>query len=52
VEVSMARDRKVVVQGGGSNLYKISEFDGWFHAYEVRVRLLSSNRSITCRRRP
>jgi hypothetical protein len=43
----MAKDRKVVVQGGGANLYKISEYDGWFYAYKVDVGFFSnSNRSI------
>lgn len=34
-------ERKVVVQGGGSNLYKISEYDGAFYAYKADVGLLS-----------
>lgn len=43
----MAKDRRVVVQGGGANLYKISEYDSWFHVYHVSVGLLSdSNKSI------
>jgi hypothetical protein len=29
------KDRKVVVQGGGRNLYKISEYNGKYTAYKV-----------------
>lgn len=39
----MSSDRQVVVKGGGSNLYKISESDGSFHAYKVDVHLLSNS---------
>lgn len=40
-------DRKVVVKGGGRNLYKVSESGGWFYAYYVEVGFLSdSKRSI------
>lgn len=43
----MSQDRRVVVKGGGKNLYKISEYDEWFHAYKVDVGFLSnSNTSI------
>jgi hypothetical protein len=43
----MGKDRKVVAEGGGANLYKISEYDGWFYAYKVDVGFLSdSNRSV------
>jgi len=43
----MANDRKVVVEGGGANLYRISESNGWFYAYKVDVGFFSdSNRSI------
>jgi hypothetical protein len=43
----MSNDRKVVVKGGGKNLYKVSEYNGWFHAYKVDVGFLSNdNRSI------
>lgn len=38
----MGKDRKVVVCGGGSNLYRISESDGWFYAYHIRVRFLGN----------
>lgn len=40
----MTKERTVVVKGGGKNLYKISEFDGWFHAYKVDVRMLASDK--------
>lgn len=43
----MAKDRKVVVEGGGANLYKISEYNGSFHAYKVDVGIFSNtDRSI------
>lgn len=43
----MGKDKKVVVEGGGANLYKISEYDGCFYTYKVDVGFLSdSNRSI------
>lgn len=43
----MSKDKEVVVQGGGANLYKVSESGGWFYAYKVDVGFLSnSNRSI------
>lgn len=43
----MSNDKRVVVKGGGENLYKISEYGGWFHVYHVDVGFLSnSNNSI------
>jgi len=43
----MSDDKRVVVRGGGKNLYKISEYGGWFYAYQVDVGFLSdSNNSI------
>jgi hypothetical protein len=43
----MASDKKVVVQGGGANLYKVSEYGGWFHAYHVSVGIVfDSNSSL------
>ena len=32
----MSNDKRIVVKGGGKNLYKVSEYDGWFYAYKVR----------------
>jgi hypothetical protein len=40
----MAKRRRVVVRGGGSNLYEIDEYDGSFTAYRVRVSLLGDSR--------
>lgn len=37
----MSKDAKVVVHGGGANLYRISEHDGWFHAYHVDSSILA-----------
>jgi hypothetical protein len=43
----MPKDRKITVRGEGKNLYKISEYDGWFYAYHVDVGVFSdSNNSI------
>jgi len=43
----VASDKKVVVQGSGKNLYKVSEYNGWFHAYQIDVGFFSnSNNSI------
>lgn len=43
----MSKDKDVVVSGGGKNLYKISEYNGSFHVYQVDVGLISnSNNSI------
>ena len=40
-------DRKVVVKGGGKNLYKISEYGGKYTAYHVDVGFISnSNNNI------
>ncbi len=40
----MARKWKVVVQGGGSNLYEVSEYEGRFYAYKINVKLLMNDR--------
>jgi len=37
------RNRTVVVEGGGANLYRIYESGGRFTAYKVNVRLLSND---------
>lgn len=36
-------DKRVVVQGGGQNLYKISEYKGKYTAYKVAVGLISDS---------
>ncbi len=39
--------KRVVVQGGGMNLYQVSEYDGWFYCYRIESGLLfSSSRDI------
>lgn len=38
----MGQDRTVVVTGGGKNLYRISEYDGWFFASQLSVGLIST----------
>lgn len=43
----MSNHKRVVVKGNGKNLYKISTYDDWFHAYHVDVGFISnSNKSI------
>lgn len=37
--------RTVVVEGGGANLYEISDSGGRYYAYHVRVHLLSNDRN-------
>lgn len=37
------KDRKVVVQGGGENLYRISESNGIYTAYKINVNLISNS---------
>lgn len=39
----MGNDKRVVVKGGGKNLYKVSEYDGWFHAYKIDVGFISNS---------
>lgn len=39
----MSKEYKVVVEGGGRNLYKITEYNGKYHAYRVTVNLLSND---------
>jgi hypothetical protein len=31
----MGQVKKIVVKGGGDNLFKVSEHDGWHYAYKV-----------------
>lgn len=43
----MSNDRRIVVKGGGKDLYKVSEYGGWFHAFHVDVGFFSdTNLSI------
>lgn len=35
--------RKVVVKGGGANLYKVSESGGTFYVYHVRVGIFTDS---------
>lgn len=42
----MGSTTKVVVRGGGRNLYEISESSGWFYAYQVKVNLFDERNSI------
>ena len=36
-------DRKVVIQGGGKNLFKVTEYSGKFTIYQVDVGLLMNS---------
>lgn len=42
----MSQDERVVVRGGGKNLYKISEHAGRFHVYHVEVGLIRESQFI------
>ena len=42
----MGKKTRVVVSGGGENLYEVSESSGWFHAYKVSGVLFSTRTSI------
>ena len=42
----MGNKTRVVVRGGGENLYEVSESSGWFHTYKVGGVLFSSRTSI------
>lgn len=39
----MARERKVVVQGGGKNLYRVNEASGKYHVYHVNVGFIENS---------
>lgn len=41
----MSRTTKVVVEGGGENLYEISESGGRFAVYKIKVNLLANSRN-------
>ncbi len=42
----MSAEWKVVVEGGGHNLYKISEYDDTYYVYHVIVHLLSNDNDL------
>ena len=42
----MDNDKRVVVNGGGKNLYIIQECDGWFNAYHITGVLSRSKKHI------
>jgi len=37
------QDKKIVTQGGGDNLYKITEYDGWYSASQVDIGFFSDS---------
>ena len=39
----MSNHKRVVVRGGGKNLYKVAEYDGWFYVYKVDVGFISDS---------
>ena len=41
----MAKTRRVVVKGGGSNLYEIEETSSRFVAYKIKVGIIMNDRS-------
>ena len=36
--------KKVVIKGGGSNLFKVSSYDGTFYIYKVTVGIISDDK--------
>ncbi|HOC85201.1 MAG: hypothetical protein WBK43_09730 [Prolixibacteraceae bacterium] len=36
--------KKVVVKGGGSNLFKVSYYDGTYYVYKVKVGFISDDK--------
>ena len=42
----MSNDKRVVVKGGGKNLYKISESNGWFYVFKADAGFIGSNTSL------
>ena len=42
----MSKKTRVVVGGGGENLYEVSESSGWFYVYKVSGLLFSSRTKI------
>jgi hypothetical protein len=34
------KTKKIVVRGGGENLYKVNETNGTFYAYKIKVSLI------------
>ena len=39
----MSNDKKIVVKGGGKNLYRITESGGWHYVYKVDVGFISNS---------
>jgi hypothetical protein len=39
-------EKKVVVKGGGKNLFKVSSYDGTYYVYQVNVGLISNDNSL------
>lgn len=42
----MANKTRVIVKGGGANLYEVSESGGWFYAYQISVGVFDSRHEI------
>jgi hypothetical protein len=36
-------EKKVVVKGGGKNLFKVSHYDGTYYVYQVNTGLISND---------
>lgn len=43
---TVTQTTKVVVKGGGSNLYEIAESSGWYYARKVNVGIIDSRTDI------
>ncbi len=42
----MKANRRVVVRGGGANLYKVSWSDGWYWVYQIQVKLIVNSERL------
>jgi hypothetical protein len=42
----MSTEYRVVVEGGGKNLYRIEEFNDSFHVYSISVGVIDRKKSI------
>ena len=39
-------EKKVVVQGGGKNLFKVSHYDGTYYVYQVIAGFISNDNNL------
>lgn len=39
-------EKKVVVKGGGKNLFKVSSYDGTYYVYQVNAGLIANDNNL------